>query len=479
MFATGLNQLGFAASMLSGRRFRIKDVYALVHETRATIEEFGEPGEAATDMLNEQDPELQRDLTERRLRRTVRAAARETPYYRRWFETNRVDLDTLTPETLRAIAPTPKKALRAAPTAFVADNAQPAMAMHTTGTTGVPTQVWFSHYELELLSGIGALALMLRDRVRSNHVIANCVTSRSLAPYLQARSVPLTGAAYLPMGIIEPAISLDRLAAPVHLPGKEPRITHLTTPPSFLAALLQEAERGGWKATDFGLRQILCGGEILTEALRQRAEEVFGAPVADGYAMTETVPVMGSVCGHRHLHIPHDQGVVEILDPDTYEPALPGSVGVLTVTPFSLFRDTTLLLRYVTGDLVRVLPAEEKLECEMAGVPAMSQILGRMAGPALATRDVLELLQAERALPLPTRYALEETPAGPRLHVLADRISRPLLARLEERAADLELPIAGIVLVDDPADLPAPCLVRADLREHSFERVASPAVGVS
>ena len=41
-------------------------------------------------------------------------------------------------------------------------------------------------------------------------------------------------------------------------------------------------------------------------------------------------------------------------------------------------------------------------------------------------------------------------------------------ASIENRAADLRLPLHGIVLVEDPADLPAPCRVRADLREHTF-----------
>ncbi|GAB3990578.1 hypothetical protein GCM10029978_118830 [Actinoallomurus acanthiterrae] len=468
MFTTGIRQLGFAWSMLSGRRFRVGDVLALADDMRATLQEFGSAGDGASDMLTAPDPQVQANLTLRRLRRTVRNAARHTPYYRDLFERTGVDPASVTPDTIASIPPTPKNALRSMPSAFVSDAARPAVAAQTTGTTGIPTTVWFSQYELELTAATGALAFMLVTGLRTEHVLANCITTRSIAQYVAERSVPMTGAGYVPIGPVDPRIALDRLATPMHLPGKRPQITHLNTTPSYLAALVQEAERDGWTAADFGLQEIHVGGEILTDALRDRVRELFDAPVVDGYSMTEIIPVAGQVCAHDHLHLPVDLGYVEVLDPATLEPAAPGAVGSLTVTPYLSYRDTTTLLRYVTGDLVRVLPEAEKLDCEMAAVPATSRPLGRVTGSDLTTRDVLELLQAERTLPLPTRYALKEDSGGTVLHVVAERASRTLLARLEGRVADLALPLSGVVLVEDPADLPTPCRVRADLREHTF-----------
>lgn len=356
------------------------------------------------------------------------------------------------------------------PSAFVSDRGKPVLAAQTTGTTGTPTTVWFSRYELEITAATGALALMLTNGLRTEHIWGNCITTRSIAHYLTERSITLTGAGFVPIGPVDPQVALDRLATPMHLPGKRPQITHLNATSSYLAALVQDAERGGWTAADFGLQEIHVGGEILTDALRERVRELFDVPIIDGYSMTEIIPVAGQVCGHDHLHLPVDQGHVEVLDPVTLEPVAPGAVGSLTITPFVSYRDTTTLLRYVTGDLVRVLPEAQKLGCEFAAAPATSRILGRVTGSQLTTKDVLELLHGERVLPLPTRYALEETgSAGATvLHVVAERASRKLLARLEERAADLALPLAGIVLVEDPADLPTPCRVRADLREHTF-----------
>ncbi|MFC5826480.1 phenylacetate--CoA ligase family protein [Nonomuraea insulae] len=464
MFGTAVRQLGYAWSMMSGRRFRLREVNTLVDDMRETLETFGSPGEGADDLIAGNDPELQEDLTRRRLRRTVAHAAAESPYYRRWFAEHGVDPASITPRTLSSIAPTSKADLRGRPAAFVSDRAKPSVLAHTTGTTGTPTLVWFSAYEIELMASLSALALMMAGNVRSDDVWANASSSRSVAQILTERAVTRTGAAFAHLGTIDPAATLDRLATPLHVPGKRAQISHLNLAASYLAALVQEAERGGWRAGDFALTTIWSGGEVLTDALRERAERAFGAEVRDGYGMTEIAPVSGRVCPDGHLHLPADQGLVEILDPDTLAPAAPGEVGTIVVTPYSAFRDTTLLLRYVTGDLVKVLPEEETPTCALAALPATSRVLGRRSPGGLTTRDVLDLLQAEHALPLPTRYALE----GTILYVVAGKGEQGLLGRLEERAHGL--PLTGIVLVETAEDLPAPCRLRADLLEISFER---------
>ncbi|SEL42759.1 phenylacetate--CoA ligase family protein [Nonomuraea pusilla] len=475
MFATAIRQLGYAWTMMSGRRFRLRDVTALVDDLRETLETFGSPGEGAGDMLAGQDPEIQDDLTRRRLRRTVRHAAGETPFYRALFREHGIDPASVTPETFAAVPPTRKQDLRGTPAAFVSDQARPALLAQTTGTTGTPTLVWFSAYEIELMAAMAALAQMLTGGVRSHHIWANAINSRSVAQIIAERSVTRTGAAFVQLGTIDADTALDRLATPLHVPGKEPQITHLNVTASYLAALVQAAERGGWTARDFRLTEIWSGGEVLTDALRRRAEEAFGATVIDGYSMTEIAPVTGQVCPDGHLHLPTDQGLVEVLDPVTFEPAAPGALGTLVVTPYSTYRDTTLLLRYVTGDLVRALREDERPGCALAAIPATSRLLGRAGPGGVTTRDVLDLLQAEPALPLPTRHALDDG----LLYVVAggaaagDRSA--LLARLEERAEGL--PLTGIVLVETPDELPHPCRVRADLLEHGFERATPTLTG--
>ena len=61
-------------------------------------------------------------------------------------------------------------------------------------------------------------------------------------------------------------------------------------------------------------------------------------------------------CSYRGvLSLPFEpvHGLLEVLDPETRRPAGPGEVGTLVATPFPPFRETTILLRYDTQDVVR------------------------------------------------------------------------------------------------------------------------------
>jgi phenylacetate-coenzyme A ligase PaaK-like adenylate-forming protein len=475
---TALRQLRHATRVLTGRPFGVADIQAIVADLRASLEEFGAPGEDLDTLPGSQpaDPEIQAVMARRRVRQVVRHAAVHVPYYRHWFTASGMNSSQISLEALSQIPPTAKDALRAAPSAFITDSAEPVLMIRTTGTTGTPAGVWFSKHELDLQAALTAISLMVNGRLRSHHVVASAITSRSTLPVVNSASaLGMIGAGYIQLGTIEPQLVLDRLASPLHVPGKKPQITHLVAVPSYLGLLTWLAEHEGWSAADFGLEQVFAGGEVLTEALRARATEAFGAEILDGYGATEITPVAGSLCSARHLHIPAEHAHVEIADPVTLAPALPGAVGVLIVTPYLAYRDTTVLLRYNTGDLVRRLAGTEPPDCELRAIPAMSPVLGRIAtdGSGLTTRDVLEVLQAERDLPMPTRYALSQSPSGPLLHVVAPGCSRQLLARLEERAADCGLAVSGIVLADDPMELPAPSPARSDLRELTFESGAA------
>lgn len=488
MFGTALSQLRYGAAILRNRPIRPYDLERIARDLVATIAEFGEPG-ADSALLpgpaGAVDPAVRRTVTERSLRATARAAARHTAYYRRTFDRLGLDPGTLTPETWARVPVTPKAALRGLPAAFVSAVSAPALMALTTGTSGSPTTVWYSRAEVEIAVAMSTVSAVLGLGLRPHHTLAYAGCSRATLPLLNVEeSVTRIGASFVQLGTVEPAVVLDRLAAPLGLRGKAPQITHLTLSASYLAALVEEAERGDWRPSDFGLGYIGVGGEPLSEPLRERAAAALGADTSTSYMMTETVPSGGTPCTEGHLHHTTEFGHLEVLDPVTHAPTPPGGVGVIVQTPYVPYRDCTLLLRYATGDLVR-LPGGEA-GCEMAHLPATSQILGRWSGPlsvAVPTRSVLNLLEAEPDIPLPARYALVEAPSGPRLHVLVRRLpAAGLLGRLEERATSSGLALDAIVLHDEPSSMPPTGPVRADLREHTFEsarpaaaRIVSPA----
>ncbi|MEU7023100.1 AMP-binding protein [Streptomyces sp. NPDC046203] len=482
MFGTAFRQLRYSTAILRNRRIRPADLERIARDLIETLAEFGEPGEDSVLLPGQSgavDPAVRRTVTTRSLRATARAAARSTPYYRQVFESLALAPDTLTPETWRQVPVTPKSALRGLPAAFVSAASAPSLMALTTGTSGTPTTVWYSRAEVEIMVALSTVSAVLGMGLRPRHAVAYAGCSRATLPLLNVvESVTRIGAAFVQLGTVEPAVALDRLATPLGLRGKAPQITHLTVSASYLSALVEEAEQYGWQAGDFGLESVGVGGEVLSEPLRRRAEEVFGARVTSSYMMTETVPSGGTPCDAGHLHHTTEFGHLEVLDPETYEPTPPGEVGVIVQTPYVPYRECTLLLRYDTGDLVRL--PETPPECALAHMPATSPILGRWSGPVsrtVTTRSLLDLLEAEREVPLPARYALEERPGGPPLlHVLTRRGSAAgspgkagLLGRLEDRATAAGLALGAVVLHDDPAGLPPVNPVRADLREHTFE----------
>jgi phenylacetate-CoA ligase len=118
------------------------------------------------------------------------------------------------------------------------------------------------------------------------------------------------------------------------------------------------------------LRVLFLGGAILPPAMRRVIEADWGARVVEIYGSNETL-LMGVGCPNGELHLCEDLLEMEVLDPQTREPVAAGEAGVMTVT--SLVHTVMPLVRYFTGDLVRVF--DEPCACGRAGRRA--QVLGR------------------------------------------------------------------------------------------------------
>ncbi|HEU5473393.1 MAG TPA: AMP-binding protein [Actinophytocola sp.] len=476
MLDTAWRQLRHGWSVTTTRRIRVADLHALITHVRATVAEFGRLNR---DQLLEAlgaapDPEFRRSLDERRWRAVVRKAYEETTFYRQALDRLGLRPADLTLDRIAELPPTPKAVLRALPEAFVSARADVALQAFTTGTTGIPTSCWFSAYELDLAAGYGALSLMINVGVETRDVLALFTSSRAvLGGHTLLQAARLAGAGTVVCGTIDPAEALSRLATPVHVPKKKPRISLISVVPSYLSLLVRTGERLGYTAADFGVERILCGGEILTDALRARARAFFGAEIQETFAMTEVFPFGGQVCSHGHLHYNADHGLVEVLDPDGFTPTAPGEVGTLVITPFPPYRETTVVLRLNTGDLVRTLAGEP--DCELAGQPATSRLLGKAAlttrtgDRPLYQREVLELLEAHPELPAPVRYGIEAADDGFDLHVHGPE-DAVLLAELEKHAADAGLPVRKIVLHRAPDEVPLPAFNRALLHETTVVR---------
>jgi phenylacetate-CoA ligase len=468
MFETGIRQFRLALGMAQGRRLDPRNVARLVDDVLATLAEFGEAGTDAAELIDgpTTNPADRLEMTNNSLRRTARRLAAQSPFYARRFASAQADPAKLDVAGLRTIPVTVKADLIERPGDFRCTDVPAYLATRTTGTTGRPAEVWLSRYEMELWPALGALASVLRGELRPGDVMQVNLSSRGAAAmHLSAAGCRLAGAGCRPLGIVPPEAALDNLA--------EGGATILLTVPSYLAELVTAARRAGNGAGDFRLRRIVVGGEVLSTSLARAATRTFGvALVEDPYSMTEVVPVTGRTCSQAHQHHDLNLGHTELVDLDTGEPAAPGALGTLVITPYFPYRDCTPVFRYDTRDVARRLP-DAPLRCELAGIPATSQILGkadhllRMPGGEVVTpRQVIEAIESLPAEPWPARYRAAARDGRIRLTLPASAIAGygEAEARRHFAAAglDTELDIVG----DDQAASLRP--TRSDLHETMF-----------
>jgi phenylacetate-CoA ligase len=468
MFETGIRQFRMALGMVQGYRINPHNVARLVDDALATLAEFGEPGADAAELIDGPtvSPQARLEITNRGLQRTARRLAAQSPFYARRFASAQADPAKLDIAKLPTIPVTVKADLTAQPGDFRCTDVPAYLATRTTGTTGRPTEVWLSRYEMELWPALGALASVLRDELRPVDVMQVNLSSRSTAAlHLSAASCRLIGAGWRPLGIVAPETALDALA--------EGGATILLSVPSYLAQLVTLARRRGMGAGDFRLRRLVVGGEVLSASLAQAAAATFGVQrVEDPYSMTEVTPVTGRSCSQAHLHFDANVGLTELVDLDTSEPAAPGALGTLVITPFYPYRDCMPVFRYDTGDVARCLP-EEPLRCELAGVPATSQILGKAdhllrlpGGEVVTPRQLIEAIETLPAHPWPARYRASARDGRIRLTLPASAIAGYGEAELGRHFAaaglDVDLDIVGD---DQAASLRH---TRSDLRETTF-----------
>jgi phenylacetate-CoA ligase len=264
--------------------------------------------------------------------------------------------------------------------------------------------------------------------------------------------------------VIPPEESLDSLI--------EGGVTLLAAPPSYLAELVMAARSRGTSPSDFRLRRIDVGGEVLTSTLRQAATDTFGTGrINDVFGMTEVIPVSASTCSQGHLHHDINMGFVEVLDLRTGALAGPGEPGTVVITPYYPYRECMPVFRYDTRDVVYRLP-DAPLTCEVAGVPATSAIVGK-AGQLLRLGDVLvtpralaEAVESLPGQPLPARFRAEVIDGRLQVTLPVGAVSGLSGPDVLNHFASHGLDVGLAIVADDQARWLRP--LRSDLHETTF-----------
>ena len=138
--------------------------------------------------------------------------------------------------------------------------------------------------------------------------------------------------------------------------------------------MAEEISRRGLK-DKIALKKMIFGSERSSDAMRARIKELLGLEdMFDIVGMTELYgPGTGLDCArHEGIHYWADYYILEILDPESLEPVLPGEPGEMVVT--TIAKEAAPLIRYRTRDLTRFI----KKPCSCGSVlPMHDRIMGR------------------------------------------------------------------------------------------------------
>lgn len=202
-------------------------------------------------------------------------------------------------------------------------------------------------------------------------------------------------------------------------------------------------------------RAIVSLGQNLDLEARRRVERAFGAPVFDRYATSEVGCVAQECEAHAGLHVNAEGLIVEILVED--RPARPGELGRVVVTDLENF--CMPFLRYEVGDAA--IAVDERAPCPCGrSLPRIGRIEGR---PPLvvgaATHPVPASYLANVVRGLDHAFAAVEVGAQDgRVIVRVARGGRFSQEALDELTATFATALGGApcdILVSDPPSLSA------------------------
>jgi phenylacetate-CoA ligase len=138
--------------------------------------------------------------------------------------------------------------------------------------------------------------------------------------------------------------------------------------------MAEEVKRRGLR-DQIRVRKVIFGAERHSEAMRRSLKEYLGAEdTFDIPGLTELYgPGTGLECrAHDGIHYWADYYILEIINPETLQPAAPGEIGEMVVT--TLRKEAAPLIRYRTRDLTRLIPGR----CGCGNIlPRHDKILGR------------------------------------------------------------------------------------------------------
>ena len=154
--------------------------------------------------------------------------------------------------------------------------------------------------------------------------------------------------------------------------------TAMMCTPTYALRLAEKAREIGIDPRgEIPVNKIFCAGEpgASIPATKRRIENTWHAKVYDHLGATEA-PLWAFECrAQRGLHLNEAMDLVEILNPDTFEPVAPGEIGTAVITTLDRYAMPTI--RFDLKDMVRLSANPEPCNCGRTWRMIEGGIIGR------------------------------------------------------------------------------------------------------
>jgi phenylacetate-CoA ligase len=344
----------------------------------------------------------------RRLKALVERVYHLVPFYRR-----KMDDIKVTPQDIRSLADlqllpfTTKQDIRDNyPFGMFAVPMEQIVRIHaSSGTTGKPTPVAYTHRDLDIWAELMARVLAAAGVHRGDIVHIAYGYGLFTGGLGFHYGVERLGAAVIPVsgGQTRRQVMLIQDFGP----------TVLCCTPSFALYLAEVAQEMGVNFKETKLRVGIFGAEPWSEAMRNEIEARLHLDALDIYGLSEIIgPGVAVECieAKHGLHIFEDHFLPEIIDPNTLERLEPGDLGELVIT--TLTKEAFPLLRYRTRDVTSL----DYAPCKCG------RTIGRIQRLKGRSDDML-IIRGVNVFPSQIESVLMEIPGvAPHYQIIVDRV---------------------------------------------------------